>query len=157
VKRLESQITDTNADCYCGKTFAGLVAGAWNPETLTECRFCTKAAIGWRELFATAEREIEQERQENKKMNLQNRLKRMENQIITGDEFCAESCRQHPEIITTHEHDGVPCDVPEWFDKPNVTSQPKKPILDVCPDCGKPTRKQIITLNWVTSTKERYR
>jgi hypothetical protein len=67
VKRLETAITDTNADCYCGKTFAGLAIGEWNPETLSDCRFCTKAATGWRELFATAEREIEQGRQEDTK------------------------------------------------------------------------------------------
>lgn len=66
VKRLETQITDTNADCYCGKTFAGLVAGEWIPN-LTACRFCAKSAADWRNLFALALKEIEQGRQEDTK------------------------------------------------------------------------------------------
>jgi hypothetical protein len=85
-------------------------------------------------------------------------MDKLQVRIIGNDsEFCSESCRELPEITTLHEHDGVQCDAPGWFHKHNGIVQPKKPILDVCDKCNKPTRKQTIIINWITSTKEKYR
>jgi hypothetical protein len=81
-------------------------------------------------------------------MNILSRLKKLE-MISGGDEFCAESCRKHPEITFKHQHDGIDCAAPGWMHR-NPEKDDKKPISDVCPVCLKPTRKQTIILNHVT-------
>jgi hypothetical protein len=67
-------------------------------------------------------------------------------------EFCAESCRKHPETIATHLRDGVDCVEPDWFDG---VKDVEIPILEFCDVCGKPTRQQIIEINWITDTREK--
>ncbi len=88
-------------------------------------------------------------------MNIKNRLKKMELLAAKEDsEFCAKSCRKAPEIIITHMRDGVDCPEPEWYGKANGVKDHKKPILQFCYVCGKPTRKQTIAINWVTDTRQ---
>ncbi len=56
--------------------------------------------------------------------------------------------------LETGNGDGVDCDEPSWYSKENGVKKPKKPILDVCDVCRKPTRKELIAINWVTNLKE---
>ena len=86
-------------------------------------------------------------------MNIQTRLKKLE-MVTSNDAFCAESCRRHPEVIITHKRDGVDIEEPSWYGKLNGVKKPKRPILEVCDVCRKPTRKQPIAINWVTNIKE---
>ncbi len=85
-------------------------------------------------------------------MQLKQRIKRMEKQIIgSGFEFCPETCRPHPEIITSHAFDGVPVPVPSWFGKGHGNELPEKQIVEICERCDKPTRQLTVIIDWVTS------
>ncbi len=86
-------------------------------------------------------------------MSLETRISKIE--LLTGkedSEFCAESCRKHPETIATHLRDGVDCAEPEWYGKTDGIKDVETPILEFCDVCGKPTRQQVIAINWISQT-----
>jgi hypothetical protein len=77
---------------------------------------------------------------------------------LTGkedSEFCAESCRKHPETIATHLRDGVACAEPDWYSKTDGVKDVAELIPEFCSVCGKPTRQQVIEINWITDTREK--
>jgi hypothetical protein len=89
-------------------------------------------------------------------MSLETRISKIELLTAKEDsEFCAESCRKYPETIATHLRDGLACAEPEWFGKGYGVKAVEIPVLEFCDMCGKPTRQQIIEINWTSDTREK--
>ncbi len=70
-------------------------------------------------------------------MQLKNRLKKMEKQLITSGEFCACPDTQKHEIVIRR----------------GEVNTIEKPIADSCGKCGKPIEKQTIIIDFVKAKK----
>ena len=77
-------------------------------------------------------------------MQLKQRIKKLENSVHIVDDLCPQTCRKHPEIIISHQSNGVDIPPPDYWAK-----QSTEPILEICGVCHKPTRKQGVILNWI--------